>query len=312
VDSGLARFAFDIPELRDGIGFVVIALGIFGYGEIISNLARPESVRPVFKTKVPRLWPTWQDIKPVVPAVLRGTALGSLFGMLPGGGTAPAALAAHALEQKIDTRPGEPPFGEDNIRGVAAPESAHNAGAQTVFIPMLALGIPPNAVMALMLGAMGLHHIQPGPQLLTSMPELFWGLIASLCLGILMRLALNLPLIGVWIRLLNVPYRWLFPALVLFCSLGVYAATHSAIDVWLVAAFGIVGYAFHKLDLEPAPLLLGFVLGPMMENHLRGALLLSRGDWSVFVMRPLSAGLLLAALCTLVLVLLPALQPRRA
>jgi TctA family transporter len=262
VDSGLARFAFDIPELADGIGFAVIALGIFGYGEIISNLARPEIVRPVFKTKVPRLWPTWQDIKPAVPAVLRG--------------------------------------------------SAHDAGAQIAFIPMLALGIPPNAVMALMLGAMGLHHIQPGPQLLISMPELFWGLIASLCLGNLMRLALNLPLMGLWIRLLNFPYRWLFPALVLFCTLGVYIVTHSAFDVWLVAAFGFVGYVFHKLDIEPAPLLLGFVLGPMMEKHLHGALLLSRGDWSVFVMRPLSAGLLLAALCTLVLVLLPALQPRRA
>lgn len=262
VDSGLARFAFDIPELRDGFGFVVMALGVFGIGEIMGNLARPESVRAVLNAKVPRLWPTWQDFKPMVPAVLRG--------------------------------------------------SAHNAGAQIVFIPMLALGIPSNAVMALMLGAMGLHHIQPGPQLLTSMPELFWGLIASLCLGNLLRLALNLTLMGLWIRLLKVPYRWLFPAIVLFCSLGVYAATHSAFDVWLVAAFGFVGYVFHKLEMQPAPLLLGFVLGPMMEKHLRGALLLSGGDWSVFVMRPLSAGLLLAALCILVLVLLPALQPRRA
>jgi TctA family transporter len=312
VDSGLARFAFDIPELGDGIGFVVIALGVFGYGEIISNLARPESVRAAINVKVPKLLPTWQDTRSMVSAMLRGTALGSLLGMLPGGGTAPAAMAAHALEHKFNSRPGEVPLGEGNIRGVVAPESAHNAGAQTVFIPMLALGIPPNAVMALMLGAMGLHHIQPGPQVLTSMPELFWGLIASLCLGNLMRLALNLPLMGLWIRLLNVPYRWLFPAIVLFCSLGVYAATRSAFDVWLVAAFGFVGYVFHKLDIEPAPLLLGFVLGPMMEKHLHAALLLSRGDWSVFVMRPLSAGLLLAALCTLVLVLLPALQPRRA
>ena len=262
VDSGVARFAFDVPELGGGIGFVVIALGIFGYGEIISNLAQPESARAVINAKVPGLWPSWKDINPMAPTMLRGTA--------------------------------------------------HNVGAQIVFIPMLALGIPPNAVMALMLGAMGLHHMQPGPQLLTSMPELFWGLIASLCLGNLLRLALDLPLMRLWIKLLNVPYRWVFPAILLFSALGVYTATHSAFDVWLVAAFGFIGYVFHKLDLEPAPLLLGFVLGPMMENHLRGALLLSRGDWSVFVMRPLSAGLLLAALCTLVLVLMPALQPRRA
>lgn len=312
VNSGVARFAFDIPELSDGIGFVAIAMGVFGYGEIISNLAQPEHTREVFTSKVQGLWPTKQDLKDMTPAVLRGTALGSLLGVLPGGGALLASFASYALEKKVKGKPGEVPFGQGNIRGVAAPESANNAGAQTSFIPMLTLGIPPNAVMALMVGAMTIHNIQPGPQVMTSNPELFWGLIASMWIGNLMLVVLNLPLIGVWIKLLTVPYRWLFPAIVLFCAIGVYTTNNSTFDIWLVAAFGFIGYVFKKLDMEPAPLLLGFILGPMMEENLRRALLLSRGDWSVFVMRPLSAGLLVAAACMLFLVLMPAVKSRRA
>jgi TctA family transporter len=312
VNSGVARFAFDIPELSDGIGFVAIAMGVFGYGEIISNLAQPEHAREVFTNKVQGLWPTRQDFKDMTPAVLRGTALGSVLGVLPGGGALLASFASYALEKKIKNKPGEVPFGQGNIRGVAAPESANNAGAQTSFIPMLTLGIPPNAVMALMVGAMTIHNIQPGPQVMTGNPELFWGLVASMWIGNLMLVVLNLPLIGVWIKLLSVPYRWLFPAIVLFCAIGVYTTNNSTFDIWLVAAFGFIGYVFHKLDMEPAPLLLGFILGPMMEENLRRALLLSRGDWGMFVTRPLSAGLLLTALCMLFLVLLPAVKSRRA
>ena len=312
VNSGVARFAFDIPELSDGIGFVAIAMGVFGYGEIISNLSHPEHERDVLTSKVHGLWPTRQDFKDMTPAVLRGTALGSLLGVLPGGGALLASFASYALEKKIKSKPGEVPFGQGNIRGVAAPESANNAGAQTSFIPMLTLGIPPNAVMALMVGAMTIHNIQPGPQVMTSNPELFWGLVASMWIGNLMLVVLNLPLIGVWIKLLSVPYRWLFPAIVLFCAIGVYTTNNSTFDIWLVAAFGFIGYVFHKLDMEPAPLLLGFILGPMMEENLRRALLFSRGDWGVFVTRPLSAGLLLAAVCMLFLVLLPAVKSRRA
>jgi len=311
VNSGVARYSFDIPELTDGIGFVAVAMGVFGYGEIISNLALPEENREVFTAKVQGLWPTKQDFKDMTPAVLRGTFLGSMLGILPGGGALLASFAAYALEKKLKGKPGEVPFGQGNIRGVAAPESANNAGAQTSFIPLLTLGIPPNAVMALMVGAMTIHNIQPGPQVMTSNPELFWGLIASMWIGNAMLIILNLPLIGMWIKLLTVPYRWLFPAIVLFCAIGVYTTNNSTFDIWLVAAFGFIGYAFHKLGMEPSPMMLGFILGPMMEEHLRRALLLSRGDWSVFVTRGLSAGLLVAALLMLVVVLLPTVKKKR-
>jgi len=311
VNSGVARFSFDIPELTDGIGFVVIAMGVFGYGEIIVNLAQPESNREVFTAKVQGLFPTKQDLKDMAPAVLRGTTLGSVLGILPGGGALLAAFAAYALEKKIKMKAGEVPFGKGNIRGVAGPESANNAGAQTSFIPLLTLGIPPNAVMALMVGAMTIHNIQPGPQVMTSNPQLFWGLIASMWIGNLMLVVLNLPLIGMWIKLLTVPYRYLFPAIVLFCAIGVYTTNNNTFDIWLVAAFGFIGYYFNKLGMEPAPLLLGFILGPMMEENLRRALLLSRGDWSVFVTRPLSAGLLVGAALLLVIVLLPSVKSKR-
>jgi putative tricarboxylic transport membrane protein len=291
VNSGVARYSMDIPELTDGIGFVTIAMGVFGYGEIIANLSRPADQREVFTSKVQGLFPTLEDFKRMVPAVIRGTALGSLLGVLPGGGALLAAFAAYTIEKKTKLKPGEVPFGQGNIRGVAAPESANNSGAQTSFIPLLTLGIPPNAVMALMVGAMTIHNIQPGPQVMTSNPQLFWGLIASMWIGNLMLVILNLPLIGMWIKLLTVPYRFLFPAIVLFCAIGVYSTNNNTFDIWMVAIFGLVGYIFILLGCEPAPLLLGFILGPMMEENLRRALLLSRGDWTVFATRPLVGGI---------------------
>lgn len=311
VNSGVARYSFDIPELTDGIGFIVIAMGLFGYGEIISNLSKPDDEREVFTAEVHGLMPTAQDFKRMTPAVLRGTAIGSMLGILPGGGALLAAFTAYTIEKKTTLRPGEMPFGKGNIRGVAAPESANNAGSQTSFIPLLTLGIPPNPVMALMVGAMTIHNIQPGPQVMTSNPELFWGLIASMWIGNLMLVILNLPLIGIWIKLLTVPYRYLFPAIVLFCAIGVYSTNNNTFDIWMVAIFGVIGYIFIKLGCEPAPLLLGLILGPMMEENLRRAMLLSRGDWSVFVTRPLSLGLLIAAALLLVIVMLPSIKKKR-
>ncbi|MFP5324317.1 MAG: tripartite tricarboxylate transporter permease [Gammaproteobacteria bacterium] len=311
VNSGVARYSFDIPELTDGISFIVIAMGVFGYGEIISNLSQSDEQREVFTGKVKGIMPTAEDFKRMFPAVIRGTALGSALGILPGGGALLSAFAAYTIEKKTKLKPGEVPFGQGNIRGVAAPESANNAGSQTSFIPLLTLGIPPNAVMALMVGAMTIHNIQPGPQVMTSNPELFWGLIASMWIGNLMLIVLNLPLIGMWIKLLTVPYRWLFPAIVLFCAIGVYSTNNNNFDIWMVALFGFIGYLFLKLGCEPAPLLLGLILGPMMEEYLRRALLISRGDWSVFVTRPLSASLLAAALLLLVIVALPSIKKKR-
>jgi len=309
VISGVPRYSFDIPELTDGIGFVAIAMGVFGFGEIIANLGRPPEHREVFTKDVKGLWPTKQDFKDAAPAVLRGTALGSILGVLPGGGALLAAFAAYTVEKKVAGSKGR--FGKGDIRGVAGPESANNAGAQTSFIPMLTLGIPPNAVMALMVGAMTIKGIQPGPQVMTSNPELFWGLIASMWLGNLMLIVLNLPLIGIWIKLLTVPYRFLFPAILVFCCIGLYTLNNNNFDVYMAAGMGILGYLFYKLHCEPAPLLLGFILGPMMEENLRRALLLSRGEWSTFVTRGLSLGLLLAALALVVIVMLPAVKSKR-
>ena len=309
VISGTARYSFDIPELTDGIGFVVIAMGVFGFGEIISNLGQPAEHREVFTKDVKGLWPTKQDFKDAWPAVVRGTALGSILGVLPGGGALLSSFASYSLEKKLAGASGR--FGKGDIRGVAGPESANNAGAQTSFIPMLTLGIPPNAVMALMVGAMTIKGIQPGPQVMTSNPQLFWGLIASMWVGNAMLVILNLPLIGIWIKLLTVPYRFLFPAITLFCCIGVYTLNNSTFDVYMTALFAFIGYAFYKLSVESAPLLLGFILGPMMEENLRRALLLSRGDWSTFATRPLSAGLLAAALLMIGVVTLPAIRKKR-
>jgi len=310
VITGTARFSFDIPELTDGIGFVVIAMGVFGFGEIIANLGQPEEHREVFTKEVKGLWPTREDFQEAWPSVVRGTALGSVLGVLPGGGALLASFAAYTLEKKVVRNP-RVPFGRGAIQGVAGPESANNAGAQTSFIPMLTLGIPPNAVMALMVGAMTIKGIQPGPQVMTSNPELFWGLIASMWIGNLMLIVLNLPLIGIWIKLLTVPYRFLFPAIVVFCCIGTYSLNNNSFDVYLTAGFALLGYVFYKLSCEPAPLLLGFILGPMMEENLRRALLLARGDWSTFLTRPLSAGLLIAAALMIVVVMLPSIKSKR-
>ena len=311
INSGVARFSFNIPELTDGIGFVVIAMGIFGYGEIISNLSHSQQKREVFTTKVQGLFPTKKDFQDIIPAVLRGTVLGCLLGILPGGGALLAAFAAYAVEKKI-TKKNDIPFGQGNIRGVAAPESANNAGAQTSFIPLLTLGIPTNAVMALMVGAMMIHNIQPGPQVISKSPELFWGLIVSMWIGNLMLVILNLPLIAIWIKMLTVPYHYLYPAIVLFCAIGVYSTNNNTFDIWMVGIFGFIGYVFIKLGCEPAPLLLGFILGPMMEENLRRALLIADGDWwSAFMMRPLSATLLSLVAVLLIVAMLPAIKKKR-
>jgi putative tricarboxylic transport membrane protein len=309
VNSGISRFAFDVPELSDGIGFVIIAMGVFGFAEIITNLEQKEK-RETFTDKVSNIWPTKDDFKKAGPAALRGTALGAVLGILPGGGPVLASFSAYTLEKKIARDPST--FGKGDIRGVAAPEAANNAGAQTSFIPLLTLGIPPNAVMALMVGAMTIHNIQPGPQVMTTNPALFWGLIASMWVGNLMLIVLNLPMIGLWIKLLKVPYRLLYPAILLFCCIGVYSLSNTVFDVMMTVLFGIVGYVFAKLKCESAPLLLGFILGPLMEENLRRALLLSRGDWTTFVTRPLSLTLLLMAVGLLTLVLLPTVRKKRA
>ncbi|MEF7613329.1 tripartite tricarboxylate transporter permease [Aquincola sp. MAHUQ-54] len=309
VISGTPRYSFDIPELTDGINFVVVAMGLFGFGEIIANLGRPAQERQVFTKNVKGLMPTRKDFRDAFPAMMRGTAIGSVLGVLPGGGATLSSFAAYTLEKKLSSTPER--FGHGVIQGVAGPESANNAGAQTSFIPMLTLGIPSNAVMALMVGAMTIKGIQPGPQVMTSNPELFWGLIASMWIGNLMLVVLNLPLIGIWIKLLTVPYRFLFPAIAVFCCIGTYTLNNNNFDVYMVAIFAAVGYLFYKLECEPAPLLLGFVLGPMMEENLRRALLLSRGDWSTFLTRPLSAGLLVAAALLVLVVMLPMVRSQR-
>lgn len=308
VNSGTARYSFDIPELTDGIGFVAVAMGMFGFAEIMTNLEQKES-RETFLDKVSSLWPGKEDFKRMVPSILRGTTIGSLLGVLPGGGAALASFAAYSLEKKTSKYSSE--FGKGAIEGVAGPESANNAAAQTSFIPLLTLGIPPNAVMALMVGAMTIHNIQPGPQVMSSNPALFWGLIASMWIGNLMLIVLNLPMIGVWVKLLTIPYKHLYPAILVFCCIGVYTVNNTTFDIYLTAAFGIIGYLFTKLGCEGAPLLLGFVLGPMMEENFRRAMLLARGDFTVFFTRPLSLGLLIAAAALVVIVTLPAVKKTR-
>ncbi|MEF8723705.1 tripartite tricarboxylate transporter permease [Candidatus Accumulibacter phosphatis] len=310
VNSGVSRFSFGIPELTDGIGFVAVAMGVFGFAEIIANVEK-KGQREVLTSNVGSVMPNGKEMKEAAPAVARGTLLGSILGILPGGGALLAAFAAYAVEKKLAGPNADPPFGKGNIRGVAGPESANNAGAQTSFIPMLTLGIPSNAVMALMIGAMTIHNIQPGPQVMTSNPTLFWGLIASMWIGNLMLVILNLPLIGLWIQLLKVPYRMLYPAILAFCCIGVYSINNTTFDVLVTVFFGALGYLFYKLHCEPAPLILGFILGPMMEENLRRAMLLSRGDPTTFVTSPLSLGLLLAALALLGIATFPAIKSKR-
>ena len=310
VNSGLARFTFDQPEIAEGISFVAVAMGLFGIGEIVRNLEHESNDSRIQGIpSVGSLMPTGEEIRRMIAPIFRGTAMGSILGILPGGGAMLASFASYSLEKKLSRHPEA--FGNGAIEGVAGPEAANNAGAQTSFIPMLTLGIPSNAVMALMAGAMIMQGIQPGPSVMTEQPALFWGMVTSMWIGNIMLVILNLPLIGMWVRLLAVPYHLLFPVIVIICGIGAYSVSNSVFDIHLMAAFGLFGYLFYKLECEPAPLLLGFILGPMMEEYLRRAMLLSRGDFTVFVKRPISATLLALALVAMALVIFPAFRKTR-
>jgi putative tricarboxylic transport membrane protein len=309
VDTGAMRYTFAVGELSDGLSFVALAMGLFGIAEILRNLDTPEADRTLVNTRVTGLWPRKGLLREAAPSVLRGTGLGSLMGLLPGGGAVLASFAAYTLEKKIAKDPSR--FGQGALEGVAGPESANNAAAQTSFIPMLTLGIPSNAVMALMVGAMIIQGIEPGPEVMTKRPDLFWGMVASMWVGNLMLVVINLPMIGMWVSLLRVPYRLMFPAIVLFCCIGVYTLNNSTFEVMLAAGFGLMGYMLLKFGFEPTPLLLGFVLGPLMEENLRRAMRYAQGDPMVFLERPLSASLLAVAALLLVIVLLPAIRRKR-
>ena len=311
INSGHSRFTFGLPELSDGIGFVTIAMGLFGLAEIMTNLerARAKGVERDEIAKVHGLMPTRADLKTCWPSILRGTGIGSFLGILPGGGAILASFSAYALEKKVARDPSR--FGKGAIEGVAAPESANNAAAQASFIPLLTLGIPSNPLMALMIGAMMIQGITPGPQVMVKQPALFWGMIASMWIGNLMLVIINLPLVGIWVQFLRIPYRLLFPAIIIFCAIGIYSLQNSVTDILLTALFGVVGYLFVKLGFEAAPLLLGFILGPLMEENLRRALQLSRGDPMTFLQRPISLSLLLAALALLVVVIAPSVRRKR-
>ena len=308
VNSGIARYSFDVPDLVDGINFVVVAMGIFGLGEIIGNL-EDESERSLVVKKVTGLMLNKEDFKAIAAPAVRGTMLGSILGILPGGGAMLSSFAAYALEKKVSKNKAN--FGKGAIEGVAAPVAANNAGAQSSFIPMLTLGIPSNPVMALMIGAMIIQGIQPGPSVITEQPALFWGIIVSMWIGNFFLIVLNLPMIGMWVRLVSVPYQYLFPAILVFCGIGVFSLNNAEFDVHLMAIFGVLGYIFVKLDCEPAPMLLAFILGPMMEEYLRRALLLSRGDPMVCITRPISATMLALGVIAIVVASLPTFYKKR-
>jgi putative tricarboxylic transport membrane protein len=308
VNTGVQRFSFGITELSDGIGFIVVAVGMFAMGEIIANLGDPEE-RSIFASKVTHLFPTFDDMKQSIGPILRGTAIGAFFGVLPGTGPAIASFSSYIVEKKVAKDPSR--FGHGAIEGVAGPESANNADAQCKFIPMLTLGLPASGVMALMLGALTIQGIQPGPEVMTQRPELFWGLIASMWIGNLMLVVLNLPLIGIWVKLLSVPYRLLFPAIMAFSAIGIYSVNNSSFEIYLTALFGVLGFVWAKLGFPAAPLLLGFVLGPMMEEHLRRAMLMARGDPTVFVTRPISLAFIIVTAVIIVVMVAPVVKQRR-
>lgn len=308
VNSGTVRYTFDFPQLADGINFVIVAMGMYGIGEIIRNLEH-ESTRTVLMKKLSGLMLTKEDFKRVIAPVLRGTFLGSALGILPGGGAMLASFAAYSIEKKVS--PNSKNFGKGAIEGVAAPEAANNAGAQTSFIPMLTLGIPSNPVMALMIGAMIIQGIQPGPLVMTSQPALFWGLICSMWIGNFFLVVLNLPMIRMWAKMITIPYHHLFPAILMFCAIGVFSLNNSDFDIYLMGLFGLAGYVFSKLGAEPAPMLLGFIIGPMMEEYLRRAMILSRANPMVFFERPISATMLTAAILAMIVVLIPSLRKKR-
>jgi putative tricarboxylic transport membrane protein len=308
INSGIRRFTFGLQGLADGIEFVALSMAIYGIGEVVYNLEQ-KATQADITSRIGRVWPAWEDIRTCIPSILRGTVLGSLLGVLPGGGALLAAFGAYTLEKKVAKPPRN--FGEGDIRGVAAPESANNAGAQTSFIPMLTLGIPSNPTMAMMIGALMIHGISPGPRVMSERPELFWGVVASMWVGNLMLVVLNLPLVGMWVKLLRIPYRLMFPAIIGFCCVGAFTVNSNAFDVLVMAFFSIFGYLCLKLECEPAPLILGFVLGPMMEENMRRALLISRGDPRVFVEEPISLAFLIAAAALLVVVAAPIIRKKR-
>ncbi len=308
LETGEERLTFGWNEISDGLEFTTIAMGIFGFAEILKNLENPEA-RGVVHAKIGRLLPGWAELKQSAFPILRGTFIGGGLGILPGNGAVLGPFAAYTIEKKLAKDPSR--FGKGAIEGVAGPESANNAGAQTSFIPLLTLGIPPNAVMALMVGAMTIHGIVPGPQIVSKQPQLFWGMIASMWIGNVMLLIINLPLVGMWVKLLKVPYRLMFPSIILFCCIGIYSINNAPIDVIMVAVFGLFGYFLIKFGLEPAPLLLGFVLGRLMEEKLRQALVISRGSLMTFMERPLSGSLLVLAVLVLVIAILPNIRGKR-
>jgi len=309
VETGVDRMTFGWQPLSDGVEFAVLAMGIFGFAEVLRALEAVE-VRDVVSSTIGRLLPTGREIRQCVAPILRGTFLGSALGILPGNGAVLGPFASYALEKKLAREPGR--FGKGAIEGVAGPEAANNAAAQTSFIPLLTLGIPPNAVMALMVGAMTIHGIVPGPLVMTKNATLFWGMIASMWIGNLMLLVINLPLVGLWVKLVGVPYRLMFPGILIFSCIGVYSVNSSPVDVVLTAGFALVGYAFSKLGFETTPLLLGFVLGRLMEENLRRALVIARGDVAALVQRPLSAAMLAVALVVVAVAVFPAVRRRRA
>jgi TctA family transporter len=305
VNTGADRFTFGIPQLMDGLDFAIVAMGMFGLGETIANLERGESAR-TFVKKVTGLWPKVKELRAILPPALRGTALGSALGVLPGGGPILASFSSYSLEKKISSEPQR--FGKGAIEGVAGPEAANNAAAQTAFIPMLTLGIPSTGTMALMIGALMMQGLTPGPQLMLQRPDLFWGVIASMWVGNAMLVILNLPLIGVWVKLLSAPYRLLYPAILLFCCIGLFSIHNDRVDVFIGAIFGLLGYAFSRMQCELAPMLLGFILGPLLEENLRRALLVALGDPLVLLQRPISGAFLALTLLLIVALALPGFQ----
>ena len=309
VNSGMSRFAFGVAGLTDGISFTVIAMGLFGFAEILSNLEKGGTNRDLLFQKIKHLWPAKEDFKRMWKPMIRGTAIGSFFGALPGAGPTISAFSSYAVEKKMSKHNEE--FGKGAIEGVAGPEAANNAAAQCAFIPTLTLGIPGSGTMALILGALTIQGIAPGPQVMTQRPDLFWGMIASMWIGNAMLVLLNLPLIGMWVRMLTIPYHLLFPGIIAFCCIGAYSVNNSSFEIYLTAFFGIIGFLWMRLECQPAPMLLGFVLGPLMEENLRRALLISRGDPTVFVTRPISLGFLIATCLFLLIVIVPAFRAKR-
>jgi putative tricarboxylic transport membrane protein len=308
INTGEARMTFGLVELSDGINFVALVMGLFGVAEVIANL-EDVSVRIVNHSHIGSIWPTFKVLKGAWAAVMRGTLVGTIFGILPGGGATIASFSAYALEKRIARDPSR--FGNGAIEGVAAPESANNAAAQTSFVPLLTMGIPTSATMALMVGALTLHGIAPGPMIISRQPDLFWGLIASMFLGNAMLVIINLPMIGIWVRLLAVPYRVLFLAIVVICTIGVFSVNNSSFDVYMTIGFTLLGYILRKLDAEPAPLLIGFVLGPMLEENFRRSLITSHGDAMIFLQRPISLTLLVVSVVLLISVAMPSIGKRR-